>query len=89
MNPQPFVARGKCSTCGYTFEMCSSLTGTSGPQAGDYTLCIECGEIFQFGPEMELRPTRYRNRLLRRAQKFIRSPWAKAWRDAIRKAGSQ
>jgi predicted nucleic-acid-binding Zn-ribbon protein len=52
-----FVMKDSCPYCGHNFDS-ASMPGdeTIRPVPGDITLCIKCGEVSQFGDEMELSP---------------------------------
>jgi hypothetical protein len=46
-----------CPACGKKLDAASSvLNSERGPQAGDYTVCLYCANIFRFTPTMELAP---------------------------------
>lgn len=84
--PEAFSEDGRklgtqhCS-CGYKFDCASDVEENNRPRPGDFTLCLNCGEIFVFDENMRCnQPTidEIKNldaktwNLLERAQRLIR-----------------
>jgi hypothetical protein len=45
-----------CPTCGAVLDRATSATGEQAtPSAGDITLCLYCGHLLEFGPDLKLR----------------------------------
>lgn len=44
----------ECVTCGYAGDCATAVHGEARPKPGDITMCINCGEIYRFGPEMHM-----------------------------------
>lgn len=43
-----------CFRCGYAFD---GARGDGAPMAGDFTICLSCGELLRYGPDLRTRPT--------------------------------
>ena len=43
-----------CEVCGYKFD-CAMGTGSQRPRPGDYSVCLKCGEIYTYQPDMTMR----------------------------------
>jgi hypothetical protein len=53
MNPPSFsTPECFCPKCGYSFNHTSNLTGKGRPKPGDITLCMRCGQILLFRPDL-------------------------------------
>ena len=61
MNPDPnvyIVPESYCPRCFHKFDRASGLalhTTGEGPRPGDLTLCIACGQLLTFTPELDVR----------------------------------
>jgi ribosomal protein L44E len=47
-------AKQACPNCGYTVDASTNTTGTSGPSAGDYSVCINCAQPLVFAQDLSL-----------------------------------
>lgn len=45
-----------CRTCGRPNDRASSLDGSQRPGPGDLSICLSCGELSAFNPDLTLRP---------------------------------
>ena len=43
-----------CVRCGYRMDAASSMFDDATPSPGDFTVCINCGKVMRFGPQLEL-----------------------------------
>lgn len=44
-----------CLRCGYYVDHAAKLTGKTGPpEPGDFTLCLNCGQLFRFNKQLGL-----------------------------------
>jgi hypothetical protein len=44
-----------CPTCGHTLDAVSEMgSGDREPEPGDASMCIACGELLEFGEDMQL-----------------------------------
>ena len=50
------VPHGVCVVCGHHFDLASNATGERGPQPGDASVCVVCGDVTFFDEEMRRRP---------------------------------
>jgi hypothetical protein len=41
-----------CLRCGHTFDRASNMSGKGRPRDGDLTICIECGVLLRFNPDL-------------------------------------
>jgi hypothetical protein len=41
-----------CLKCGYATDMASNVSSKGKPQPGDYTLCLNCGQLMQFNDKL-------------------------------------
>lgn len=48
------VPEQKCPTCGTKLDAAASPDGAT-PNAGDFTICVECGEWMRFNDDLTLR----------------------------------
>lgn len=76
------LPRSLCPTCGYHMDAATCVTKEAvAPKADDFSLCMKCGEILVFNPDLTLRAVelndlttadRLTHLTLERGQKFIR-----------------
>jgi hypothetical protein len=38
-----------CPACGYLFEAAGNAIGEGSPKPGDYSLCLSCGTVLEYG----------------------------------------
>lgn len=43
-----------CPYCGYPHDRATDVHGRAKPKAGDLSVCLNCGEISQYGASLEL-----------------------------------
>ena len=71
----------KCVVCGHPLDAATCLEGDHRPAVGDVSMCVECGEVYEFDAQMklvqvnlasllELDPTQHN--LIAKAQSIIR-----------------
>lgn len=46
----------KCQACDYKLDSVSSLTEAEAPKPGDVTICLKCGHLMGFNPNLSVRP---------------------------------
>ena len=83
MNSNAFIVReNACPTCGCVLDAASAadLSPTM-PEAGDISICIQCGEILQFDKHMKL------NKISEAELNRIASIDARTYFDAIKAQG--
>lgn len=52
----PKTPEQKCPVCGYGFDYATCVSDKDHrPRAGDFSLCMKCGELMVFTPEIKLR----------------------------------
>lgn len=44
-----------CGTCGYLFTNSTGVTSDTAPEAGDFSICINCGAVLIFDRDLRLR----------------------------------
>jgi hypothetical protein len=42
-----------CPACSYRMDCSTPLEGNATPKPGDFTLCISCGELLQYGKGLQ------------------------------------
>lgn len=47
--------RTKCPSCSYEYDTASGFPGR-GPKPGDVSICLRCGHLMGFNPDMTTRP---------------------------------
>jgi hypothetical protein len=67
------VPRSTCPTCGHSMDGAANFESDGEdprpPDVGDFTICIQCTEILEFGPDLQLGlPSSGVPELARRAQ---------------------
>lgn len=50
------LSRETCHVCGYSFNAATALEGDARPEPEDFTICINCGEIYQYNKELRIVP---------------------------------
>lgn len=45
----------RCEVCGYEFDCASHSDEGKRPRPGDFSLCLKCGELYVFNPDMTVR----------------------------------
>ena len=51
-----FVPNNKCSVCGHAIERPVPVSGPDRrPRAGSFVICVECGNVMVYGPDLSLR----------------------------------
>jgi hypothetical protein len=50
------VPESPCPGCGKKLDGATDWSGNAAPSPGDVTVCIDCGEISEFEPDLSLRP---------------------------------
>lgn len=43
-----------CPFCFWQLDAATNMEGPDAPQPGDFTVCIECAGVLQYGPDMQL-----------------------------------
>lgn len=52
--PQYRTPEFTCTSCGYEMDMCTNAFNNRQPRRKDISLCMKCGEVFQFGRGLKL-----------------------------------
>lgn len=47
-----------CPLCFTILDTATPIAGKGPPEAGDHTVCIECGAVLRFGSDLELLPAK-------------------------------
>lgn len=45
-----------CPWCGYRFDATSGVAHDNTPSPGDFTVCISCASVLQFGVDLKVNP---------------------------------
>lgn len=49
------VPESRCPRCGAPHDRAMNVTGESGPEPGDYTVCFRCAALLRYGAGLSLR----------------------------------
>lgn len=50
------IPESACPYCGLALDRATYYFGEKAPTPGMLTMCIDCGELSEFGPDLRLRP---------------------------------
>ena len=67
----------KCSACGYVMDRATTISGDDAPSAGDISVCLKCGCIAMYTPDLRLIA------LLARELQILRDEFPQVYRQAM------